>query len=424
MDDKQRHPLRDSRLDRSTAEHRQETPQALSPTYRLAFDDPEFLTRPELRPVRLQLELLKPELAMDEAGILSTVVLFGGARIPEPSRRDTARTETLAELSRYYDQARRFARLVTERSLASGGTEDVIVTGGGPGVMEAGNRGADDAGGRSTSLGRSARQTRSSSPPNSAYCLDYFASAKMHIPWMRRRACLLFPGGFGTSTMEPNSSRALTPESRPDADGTHSVLLFGRPSGSRIVNLRGPSPTQGTISPGGRKPRPFPPYVETERRKPSEGDRTPGRRWPSRPKWSFSRRGSGSSACRPTPQDRFPPILPRTLRRRRFSRSSPGRGASPDGLRLLLEPPAPQRARLVPRPRPANPLGQDLLRPATRSRPPFALQPDPPEPPSPARCLPLRREPESSASNRVELRREPRFQPCGSVAHLSDPGCG
>ena len=246
MDDKQRHPLRDSRLDRSTAEHRQETPQALSPTYRLAFDDPEFLTRPELRPVRLQLELLKPELAMDEAGILSTVVLFGGARIPEPSRRDTARTETLAELSRYYDQARRFARLVTERSLASGGTEDVIVTGGGPGVMEAGNRDADDAGGRSIGLGIVLPHEQSPNAyitPELSFNFHYFAIRKMHF-LMRARAVCVFPGGFGTLD-ELFESLTLIQTGRMERI---PVLLFGRPFWERIVNWEALADA-GTISP-------------------------------------------------------------------------------------------------------------------------------------------------------------------------------
>ena len=131
-----------------------DTPQTLSPAYRLAFADSDFLCRDELRPVRLQLELLKPELLMEEYGVKSTVVLFGGARIPGPENRKTAKSESLADLSRYYEEARKFARIITERSAAgsSDGKENVIVTGGGPGVMEAGNRGAAEAGGVSIGL--------------------------------------------------------------------------------------------------------------------------------------------------------------------------------------------------------------------------------------------------------------------------------
>ena len=105
-----------------------------------------------LRGVRLMLELEKPETLLAEAGVTSTVVLFGGARIPEPSKKDTARTETLATLSAFYDGARKFAARVTEESIKRDQNELVVVTGGGPGVMEAGNRGAEDVGGRSIGL--------------------------------------------------------------------------------------------------------------------------------------------------------------------------------------------------------------------------------------------------------------------------------
>ena len=98
-----------------------DTPQTRAPAYRLAFADEDFLCRAELRPVRLQLELLKPEMVLEERGVESTIVMFGGARIPEPAKKDTARTETLAELSEYYDEAREFARLMTAKSMASYG---------------------------------------------------------------------------------------------------------------------------------------------------------------------------------------------------------------------------------------------------------------------------------------------------------------
>ena len=154
MDDERTRMFRDAHQDVETARGIPDTPQTRSPSYRLAFNDPDFLYRDELRPVRLQLELLKPEMLMSEMDIVSTVVLFGGARIPAPADKDTARTETLAGLSHFYDVARDFARILTERSLAEGNGENVIVTGGGPGVMEGANRGAHEAGGRVGILAR------------------------------------------------------------------------------------------------------------------------------------------------------------------------------------------------------------------------------------------------------------------------------
>ena len=200
MNDERQRVFRDAHQDIETARGIPDTPQTRSPSYRLAFSDPDFLCRDELRPVRLQLELLKPELLMSEMGIMSTVVLFGGARIPAPERRDTARTETLADLSHFYDVARDFARILTERSLAEGKGENVIVTGGGPGVMEAGNRGASDAGGQSIGLNIVLPHEQAPNPyvtPELAFNFHYFAIRKMHF-LMRAAAIAVFPGGFGT----------------------------------------------------------------------------------------------------------------------------------------------------------------------------------------------------------------------------------
>lgn len=196
-DPNRKHPMRQSRQDVEEAKTVPDTPQTRSPAYALAFADEEFLCRDELRPIRLQLELLKPEMLMDEEGIESTIVLFGGARIPEPAKKDTARTKTLADLSKYYDEARKFSKTLTERS---DGKKDVIVTGGGPGVMEAGNRGAIDAGGRSIGLNIVLPHEQAPNEyvsPELCFNFHYFAIRKMHF-LMRAKAVAVFPGGFGT----------------------------------------------------------------------------------------------------------------------------------------------------------------------------------------------------------------------------------
>ena len=190
--------FRDATQDIEAERHVPQTPQTRSPAYRLAFADDDFLLRPELRPVRLQLELLKPEMMMEEAGVESTVVLFGGARIPE--RPEDGRTESLGNMAVYYEEARAFAHAVTLRSLQTGGREMVVVTGGGPGVMEAGNRGAAEAGGRS--MGLSIVLPHEQAPnayvtPELCFNFHYFAIRKMHF-LMRAKAIAIFPGGFGT----------------------------------------------------------------------------------------------------------------------------------------------------------------------------------------------------------------------------------
>jgi uncharacterized protein (TIGR00730 family) len=194
------HPFRNAHTDRTAAEGVPDTPQTRAPAYKLAFADDEFMCRDELRPVRLQLELLKPEMMLDEHGIKSTIVLFGGARIPEPAKKETARTKTLAELSSFYDEAREFSRLMTLKSKESNGTENVIVTGGGPGVMEAGNRGAVDADGASIGLNIVLPFEQAPNEyvtPDLCFNFHYFAIRKMHF-LMRARAICVFPGGFGT----------------------------------------------------------------------------------------------------------------------------------------------------------------------------------------------------------------------------------
>ena len=226
--------FRRSGEDRAAARDVPDTPQTRAPSYALAFDDPAFLSREDMRPVRLQLELMKPEILMNEAGVKSTVVLFGGARIPDPVNKSQARTQTLADLTRYYDEARTFARVVTERALAHDPTENIIATGGGPGVMEAGNRGAADAGGKSIGLNIVLPHEQAPNPyvtPELCFNFHYFAIRKMHF-LMRASAICVFPGGFGTLdemfealTLIQTGRMARVP-----------FLLFGRAFWEGIIN--------------------------------------------------------------------------------------------------------------------------------------------------------------------------------------------
>ncbi|MDX6751616.1 TIGR00730 family Rossman fold protein [Geminicoccaceae bacterium 1502E] len=210
---------------REDAEHAQPevvTPQTRSPSYRLAFADQDFLLRDELRPVRLQLELLKPELELQAHGIESTIVIFGSARIAEPAiaraRREEAErlaaqkpadkglqrqlkiARNLDRLSRHYEEARRFGRLVAEANRRNGTERFVITTGGGPGVMEAANRGALEAG--ADTIGHNIVLPHEQAPnryitPELCFRFHYFALRKMHL-LTRARALVIFPGGFGT----------------------------------------------------------------------------------------------------------------------------------------------------------------------------------------------------------------------------------
>ena len=233
-DDPRTGPFRHADQDLESARHVPDTPQARSSAYRLAFADPDFLLRDELRPVRLQLELLKPQLELDARGIRSTVVLFGGARIPRPEAAPTAKTDTLRDMGRYYDEAQRFAKLITERSVATDCTENVIVTGGGPGVMEAGNRGADEAGGQSIGLNIVLPHEQAPNPyvtPDLSFNFHYFAIRKMHF-LMRARAIVVFPGGFGTmDELFESLTLIQTQRMKPVP-----FLLFGRDWWESVVN--------------------------------------------------------------------------------------------------------------------------------------------------------------------------------------------
>lgn len=233
-DEPRSHPFRDSVQDAEAVHRIPDTPQTRAPAYRLAFLDTDFMVREELRPVRLQLELLKPQMILDERGINTTIVMFGGARIPEPALKDSAATPMLADLTRYYDEARNFARSMTERSMRSYGREDVVCTGGGPGVMEAGNRGAHEAGGQSIGLNIVLPHEQAPNQyvtPDLSFNFHYFAIRKMHF-LMRAKAICVFPGGFGTLD---EMFEALT------LIQTHRMkripfILFGRSFWESVIN--------------------------------------------------------------------------------------------------------------------------------------------------------------------------------------------
>ena len=232
----QRRPQRrfpDAREDLRHWEDIPDTPQTLSPSYRLAFSDAEFLTRDELRPVRLQLELLKTEMALAERGITSTVVIMGSARIPSPETAGTGGTGPAA-LATWYEQARDFARLTSLRALATGNRENVVCTGGGPGIMEAGSRGAAEAGGISVSLNivlPHEQVPNRYGTPDLSFNFHYFAVRKMHF-LMRARAIAVFPGGFGTlDELFEVLTLVQTGRMQP-----LPVLLFGRAFWDRVID--------------------------------------------------------------------------------------------------------------------------------------------------------------------------------------------
>jgi len=218
-------------------------------SYRLAFTDERFLLREELRPVRMQLELLKPEMIQQEQRIESTIVLFGSARIVPPdvaqlqmqaadASGDAAamRRATIAlEMSQYYDEARRFSSMVTERSRTLD-TPIYVVTGGGPGIMEAGNRGAHDVGGRSIGLNIVLPHEQAPNPyitPELCFQFHYFAMRKMHFV-MRSIALVCFPGGFGTlDELFETMTLVQTGKSR-----ARPILLFGRAFWEKLINFQ------------------------------------------------------------------------------------------------------------------------------------------------------------------------------------------
>lgn len=244
------------------------TPQTISPAYRLAYRDPDFLLLDELRPVRLQLELLKPEMILNEHRIEGTIIFFGGARIPDPesAQEQLSRAEAAVRLdplnpslqrtleiarrkvhtARYYGEARQLAALVSSADKATDRFMHVVVTGGGPGIMEAANRGAHDVGAESIGLNivlPFEQKPNAYITPELCFQFHYFAIRKMHF-LMRARALVVFPGGYGTldelfETLTLIQTRKIPP---------FPVLLFGKPFWENVINFNA-LVEEGTISP-------------------------------------------------------------------------------------------------------------------------------------------------------------------------------
>ena len=240
----------------------------LSTSYRQAHTDPDFMGREELRPVRLQLELLKPELIMHDQGVESTVVVFGGTRVVELEHAEQRLADAKAALARhpddpklqrrlriaenvrkkahYYDEARAFARIVSSQCQIDHRCDYVVCTGGGPGIMEAANRGAFDVGAKSIGLNITLpfeQEPNSFISPELCFEFKYFAIRKMHF-LMRAKAMVAFPGGFGTmdelfEALTLIQTRRMQPI---------PVVLFGRDYWQRLVNWD-LFVEEGTISP-------------------------------------------------------------------------------------------------------------------------------------------------------------------------------
>ncbi len=242
------------------AHARDETPLDAD-AYRLAFADPEFLLRRETRGIRLQLEMLKPDLEQHEQGIEHTIVVFGSARFPAPEQADAAlklaeetgdqAALTLAKRharnAHYYDQARLFARLVAAHSNACPQAERLFIcTGGGPGIMEAANRGAQELGAPTVGLNIVLPHEQSSNPyvsPSLSFKFHYFALRKMHF-MMRAKALVAFPGGFGTlDELFEVITLVQTGKAKPVP-----IILFGSDYWKRLFNFE-VLVEEGAISP-------------------------------------------------------------------------------------------------------------------------------------------------------------------------------
>jgi len=235
----------------SNTERPDNSQQLHAPSYLLPVQDTDFLAnREELRGLRFALEYSKADLVLRDWGVRSTVIVFGSARIPSPEQaaeRIAAaapgaaqeRAEKLGDWSRYYQEARAFAKLVSEEGGAlkpvEGQRDNVIATGGGPGIMEAANRGAHEAGAPSIGFNITLpgeQQPNAYSTPDLTFRFHYFAMRKMHLA-MRARALAVFPGGFGTMdelfevlTLQQTQKASVTP-----------VVLVGKAYWESVINF-------------------------------------------------------------------------------------------------------------------------------------------------------------------------------------------
>ncbi|MDR7103591.1 uncharacterized protein (TIGR00730 family) [Croceicoccus sp. BE223] len=224
------------------------TPQTSHPAYRLAFRDTDFLLRDDLRPVRFQLELLKAETMLEEAGVGSMLVIYGSARIPSPEDADallaTADTdprgrkviESLAAKTQYYEEARRLAYMASAAAIVENGERQFVVcSGGGPSIMEAANRGAHEAGAESVGLNIVLPHEQAPNTyvtPRLSLQFHYFALRKMHF-LMRARALAVFPGGFGTfDEFFETLTLVQTGKMKPIP-----IFLFGRSFWEKVVDF-------------------------------------------------------------------------------------------------------------------------------------------------------------------------------------------
>jgi uncharacterized protein (TIGR00730 family) len=257
MSNRQRFPFPSAAQDAEAAGMAVDSPQTRSSAYRLAFADPEFLLREELRPVRLQLELLKPDLIQADLGINTTVVIFGSARTPDPQsaaqrleeaeaaaraapddqrlQRAVAVARRVRDNSRYYEEARKLAGMITEACRSLEQCELVVMTGGGGGIMEAANRGAMEAGGKTIGLNivlPSEQHPNAYITPELCFHFHYFAIRKMHF-LKRARALVACPGGFGTLD-ELFETLTLIQTGKIDPV---PVLLMGASYWRRVINF-------------------------------------------------------------------------------------------------------------------------------------------------------------------------------------------